>query len=234
VEVPLMTSCVAQCLIALLLLAGYARAGSTAEPFNGKNLEGWSLKAHAKGSNHWTVGTAAISDKDPRELTASAEGNQLINVHGHGQDLFTKRNFRDVVVEIEVMVPKGSNSGIYLMGEYEVQVLDSFGKSAPDVGDMGAIYGVRAPSGAKYREPGQWNTFRIEFAAPRFDAAGKKTASAKFLKVELNGKVIHENVEAPSPTRSALTGKERPEGPLMLQGDHGPVAYRNIRITTKD
>ena len=100
--------------------------------------------------------------------------------------------------------------------------------------DIGAIYGVRPPTNPPYRAPGQWNTFRIDFQAPRFDGAGKKIASAKFIKVELNGKVIHENVEVPAPTRSALTGKERPAGPLMLQGDHGPVAYRNLRITPRD
>lgn len=229
-----MSSRLAHCAIALLLLTGFAQAGPPVEPFNGRNLDGWNLKTHGKGENHWTVGAATVSDKDPRELAASADGEQLINVHGHGQDLFTKQNFRDVVVEIEVMVPKGSNSGIYLMGEYEVQVLDSFGKKEPDVGDMGAIYGVRAPRGATYHEPGKWNSFRIEFQAPRFDAGGKKTANAKFIQVQFNGKVIHENVEVAAPTRSALTGKERPAGPLMLQGDHGPVAYRNIRITPKN
>ncbi|QNN24469.1 DUF1080 domain-containing protein [Planctomycetales bacterium ZRK34] len=229
-----MTTRLAQCTIALLLAAGILFAGPPVEPFNGKNLDGWNLKHHGKGDNHWTVGTAAISTADPRELTASEGGNQLINVHGHGQDLFTKQTFRNVVVELEVMVPKGSNSGIYLMGEYEVQVLDSFGKDKPNEGDMGAIYGIHAPKNPPYRAPGQWNTFRIDFQAPRFDGAGKKIASAKFIKVELNGKVIHENVEVPAPTRSALTGKERPAGPLMLQGDHGPVAYRNLRITPRD
>ncbi len=127
------------------------------------------------------------------------------------------------------MIPKGSNSGIYLMGEYEVQVLDSYGKETVGPGDMGGIYVTAAPRKNACKKPGEWQKFVIEFQAPRF-AEGKKTANAKFLKVTLNGEVIHENVEAPKPTTSCLTGKEAPTGPLMLQGDHGPVAFRNLKI----
>ena len=65
------------------------------------------------------------------------------------------------------------------------------------------------------------------FRAPRFDAGGKKTANARFVKVVHNGQVIHENVEVTGPTRAAAFNDEKPHGPLMLQGDHGPVAYRN-------
>ena len=78
--------------------------------------------------------------------------------------------------------------------------------------------------------PGQWQTFDITFRAPRFDAAGKKIADARLVRVAHNGKVIHENVDLHGPTRGALAEEEKPMGPLRLQGDHGPVAYRNLRI----
>jgi hypothetical protein len=81
------------------------------------------------------------------------------------------------------------------------------------------------------KPPGEWQKFVIDFRAPKFDESGKKIANARFVKVELNGQVLHENVEMKGPTPSGVTGKEAPEGPLMFQGDHGPVAYRNIRIT---
>jgi hypothetical protein len=71
----------------------------------------------------------------------------------------------------------------------------------------------------------------VTFRAPKFDASGTKTANAVFVKVVHNGKVIHENVEVSGPTRASGFGDEKPTGPLMLQGDHGPVAYRNIRLS---
>ena len=70
----------------------------------------------------------------------------------------------------------------------------------------------------------------VSFRAPRFDAAGKKTANARFVKVTLNGTVIHEDVEVESPTGHAWHNKEVARGPLLLQGDHGPVAFRNVRV----
>jgi hypothetical protein len=117
------------------------------------------------------------------------------------------------------------------MGEYEVQVLDSFGKDAnPGPGDMGAIYGAQPPKNPKYRKPGEWSQYEIHWQAPRFDAEGKKTANGKFLKVILNGKLIHENLEMTKPTPAGVDGKEKAQGPIMFQGNHGPVSYRNIRV----
>jgi hypothetical protein len=117
------------------------------------------------------------------------------------------------------------------MGEYEVQVFDSFGKAKPGPGDMGAIYGANPPPVNAAKKPGEWQRYVIEFQAPTFDAEGKKTANAKFIKVELNGQVLHENLEMKGPTPSGVTGKEAATGPLMFQGDHGPVAFRNITLT---
>jgi hypothetical protein len=135
---------------------------------------------------------------------------------------------------VEVMVPRGSNSGIYIMGEYEIQVCDSFGREKLTQGDMGAIYSAAAPSAQACKEPGQWQSYQIRYRAPRFDAAGKKITNAKIEEVILNGVVIHKDVEVKGPTGGSLRNREAPQGPLMFQGDHGPVAYRNIRVKPLD
>jgi hypothetical protein len=132
------------------------------------------------------------------------------------------------------MVPKGSNSGVYLMGEYEVQILDSYGKPDDKLtqGDLGALYSAAAPKKNAAKKPGEWQKFVIDFQAPRFDGK-KKIGNARFTKVELNGETIHENVEVTKGATGGALGEEVAVGPLMLQGDHGPVAYRNIRVTPK-
>ena len=121
------------------------------------------------------------------------------------------------------------------MGEYEVQVLDSWGK--PDnkmsAGDIGAIYSAAVPKLNASKKPGEWQKLIIDFQAPKFDG-GKKSANVKFLKVELNGKVLHENVEMNGPTPGGVSGQEHAEGPLMFQGNHGAVAFRDIKITPLD
>jgi hypothetical protein len=121
------------------------------------------------------------------------------------------------------------------MGEYEVQILDSFGKPDDKLGpgDMGGIYHTAAPKKNACKKPGEWQKFVIDFQAPKFEGE-KKTANGKFIKVTLNDVVIHENVEVKESTGGGLTGKEHPTGPLMFQGDHGPVAFRNIKITPRN
>jgi hypothetical protein len=110
-------------------------------------------------------------------------------------------------------------------------VLDSFGKEKMGTGDIGALYGAAPPKVNASKAPGEWQKFVIDFRAPKFDDGGKKVANARFVKIELNGQVIQENVEMKGVTPAGVTGKEAPAGPLMFQGDHGPVAYRNIKIT---
>ena len=128
------------------------------------------------------------------------------------------------------MVPKGSNSGIYLHGNYEVQVLDSFGRENIGPGDIGGIYGAQAPRVNAAKAPGEWQKFVIDFQAPRFDG-DRKISNAVFKRVLLNGQLIHENVEVKAPTGGSLGRGESAKGPLMFQGDHGAVAYRNIQLT---
>jgi len=200
--------------------------------FNGKDLNDWEVKGD-KNKSKWVVGTAMMSPDDPKLLVAQKGKGEMINLashHGDSIDIYSKAKFGDCRIELQVMVPKSSNSGIYVMGEYEVQVLDSWEKVKPASSDMGGIYGATPPRVNACMKPGEWQQYVIEFLAPKFTAGGKKVANAKFIKVELNGQLLHENIEVSGPTGGALTGKEAPTGPLMFQGNHGPVAYRNIII----
>ena len=219
-------------LILTLALATLSQSGEKAAmPFNGKDLTGWKLRGDAK-KNKWQVGAASVNDKGT--LVFEKDGKELVNTAGGGIDIYTEQVFADCTVEVEVMVPKGSNSGIYLMGRYEVQVLDSFGKKDDKLTyqDMGAIYSVAVPKVNACKKPGEWQKFVIEFKAPRFDGK-KKITEPIFVKVTLNDQVIHENVKVTKGATGGALGAEVPAGPLMLQGDHGPVAFRNLKITPK-
>jgi Domain of Unknown Function (DUF1080)/PA14 domain len=166
----------------------------------------------------------------------------LLNMNDDKKKSHLLTNFEhgDIELELELMVPKGSNSGIYLQGRYEVQILDSWGVKNPSYGDLGGIYRNwetkpgeiymgKAPLSNPAKAPGLWQKFKIIFQAPRFDTGGKKISNAKFISVELNGIKIHDNLEVPLPTGGPIDKTETAKGPLMIQGDHGPVAFRNIR-----
>jgi len=212
--------------------------------FNGKDLSGWKLRGDltkAKAKSKWVVGQCVVDVSNPEKLNVLMPGEPvttarvaaLINISG-GVDLISEKTFKDCTVEVEFMIPKGSNSGIYLMGQYEVQIYDTFGKKGPaGPGDMGGIYKTAAPKVDACKKFGEWQKFVIDFQAPRFEN-GKKVANAKFVKVVFNGQVIHENVEPKGPTGGELVPKsEVPEGPIMIQGDHGPVAIKSLSVTPK-
>jgi type 1 glutamine amidotransferase len=200
----------------------------TIELFNGRNLDGWKLRRD-RGSQ-WVVGEVMIDSADPTNLMVQGSAGDLVNAQGRGVDLITVDEFGDCTLEIDLMVPRRSNSGIYLQGNYEIQVLDSYGKQQMSPGDLGGIYGAAAPATNAAKAPGEWQTFLIEFQAPRFED-GQKVKNAIFKKIVLNGEVIQENVEVAGPTGGNLGRGDVARGPLMLQGDHGPVAFRNIKIT---
>jgi hypothetical protein len=206
-------------------------------------LAGEGLSSWREKTGDWmVVGDAKMDSENPRSITTSSGAGILVNgPTGRTSNLFSKLEHGDVEAHIEFMVPKGSNSGVYFQGRYEVQILDSWGVAEEKLkhGDCGGIYerwaGGRGfeghpPRVNASRAPGQWQSFDVVFRAPRFDADGKKTADAKFIKVVHNGVVVHENVEVTGPTRAAAFSDEARLGPLMLQGDHGPVAYRSIRL----
>ncbi|HEY3402786.1 MAG TPA: family 16 glycoside hydrolase [Ohtaekwangia sp.] len=177
-----------------------------------------------------------------KAVTFVAGKGILLNINDEVKKdhIITTFEHGDIELELEVMLPKGSNSGIYLQGRYEVQLLDSWGVKNPKYSDIGGIYRNwetdpakiymgKAPLSNPAKAPGLWQTLKISFQAPRFDAAGKKIANARFEYVELNGVRIHDNVEVPLPTGGPVENNEKPTGPIMIQGDHGPVAIRNFR-----
>lgn len=198
--------------------------------------------------NTWSSSTRVTLDpSDPTRLTAApgsgpapTPGPEVWNSPtGKVTNIVTTESFGDLELAIEFMVPKGSNSGIYLHGLYEIQVFDSFGVADLKTSDCGGIYhrwidakpvGGSAPKRNASLAPGQWQSFRAFFRAPRFDAQGRKTANARFLRVLLNGTLIQEYVEVEGGTRSHMPIPEAARNPLMIQGDHGPVAYRHLFV----
>jgi len=192
----------------------------------------------------WQIAGGAMMDaQNPKRLAATNGSGVIVNgPKGKTVDVLSKADFGDVKAHVEFMVPQGSNSGVYFMGRYEIQVFDSWGVKQPQHSDCGGIYQRwdehRNPKGYEGRSPrvnaslppGQWQSYDVIFRAPRFDAKGNKIANAKFVKVVHNGIVVHENEEVTGPTRASTYHDEQARGPLMLQGDHGSVAYRNIRI----
>ena len=205
--------------------------------FNGKNLGGW-----RRPTGDWRiVGAVRLDPADQKHFkTQPGDGVLISSAAHHTVNLLSAAEFGDCEAHVEFCVPRQSNSGVYLLGRYEVQVFDSWGVAQPKPSDCGGIYAScsdpkpdysgHAPAINASRPPGEWQSFDITFRAPRFDASGKKIENAKFIKVIHNGRVIQENVEVPRPTCAARWLDEKPTGPLMLQGDHGPVAYRQVVI----
>lgn len=156
--------------------------------------------------------------------------------------LVTKESFDDIELELDFMMAPSSNAGVYLMGRYEVQLLDSWLEKNPTHADCGGIYqrwdesrGERKgyegvpPLVNACRAPGLWQHLRILFRAPTFDEQGNKLTPARFEQVFLNGTLVQEQISVSGPTRAALFSDEQASGPIMIQGDHGKVALRNIR-----
>jgi hypothetical protein len=204
-----------------------------------KDLGSWKSPTGA-----WEIVGEVRPDSDrPRRLVAEPGSGVIYNGPGGGtNNLVSKEAFGDVEVHVEFLIPKGSNSGVKLEGVYEIQIADSWGVAKPKASDCGGIY-PRAELLPRYhhidegypprvnasKPPGEWQTLDITFRAPRFEE-GKKVADARFDKVVLNGQVVQEDVAVPYPTGNVWRQKESPTGPLLLQADHGPVAFRNVRV----
>lgn len=212
-------------------------------PFTDLLLE--DLSAFRPTADNWSISGSVLSDHtEEKHLVTEAGKGVLVNQpdENHFDNLFTNTEHGDLELKLEAMIPKGSNSGIYLQGRYEIQLFDSWQKETPGFSDCGGIYqrwDESRPEGERGFEghppvknatkaPGLWQELHIIFRAPRFDAAGNKVQNAVFEKVILNDVLIHEMVEVTGPTRAAAFLDEAPTGPLMIQGDHGPVALRNI------
>lgn len=169
--------------------------GKPTKIFDGTSLKGW----HATGNNQWLAEKGVL--RSPKS----------------GANLVTDKSYTDFKLHIEFRYPKGSNSGIYLRGRYEVQVADSKGLE-PLVDNLGAIYGFITPSEMVAKDAGEWQTYDI-------------TLIGRMVTLVANGKTVIVNQEIPGITGGALDSNEGEPGPLLIQGDHGPVEYRNIIIT---
>ncbi len=211
----------------------------------GVTLTGNDFSKWRSDTGQWQIVGDVFTTPDNDKALSSRPGAGVIlnGPSGRTSHLFSKDQFADIKAHIEFMVPKGSNSGVYFMGRYEIQVYDSWLTESEYPGiECGGIYQRwdenRQPKGYEGHSPrinasrpaGQWQTFDVIFRAPRFDGNGQKLSNARFEKVVHNGVVIHSDVELTGPTRASAYNDDKPKGPLMLQGDHGPVAYRNIRI----
>ena len=166
----------------------------------------------------------------------------LLNINDKEKNdaLVTNWEHGDLLLELEIMLPKGSNSGLYFQGRYELQLKDSWGVKNPLGSDMGGFHnnwekdedkifrGIPPTSNAS-KAPGLWQKYKVHFQAPRFNEAGDKISNAKFISVDLNGVRIHSNVEVPTYTGGPIEKNEVAKGPLLIQGNHGPVAIRNFK-----
>lgn len=232
---------------ALLCLGSWVVRGSEPAP---RLVEGEAVLAQLADfrpvAGNWTEARGLVGD--PRRdtvLQPVAGGGILVNRPSPAQrgHLFSTWEHGDVELELEFLLAPGSNSGVYLMGRYEVQLRDSWRIAVPGVGESGAVYsrwdGARgvgnesfegsAPRVNASRAPGLWQTLRVDFRAPRFGPDGAKQEPARFVRVWLNGTLVQENVTIGGPTRSAAFADEAAWGPLMIQGDHGSLAIRGLR-----
>jgi len=158
-----------------------------------------------------------------------------------GGDIITKDKFRDCRIHIEFMPPdmgpqaKGQargNSGVYVMNAYEIQVLDSYGLPKLEMGDCASIYSKKIPDKNAAKPPGQWQTYDMEFKAPKFDASGKKVANGR-ITIVWNGQKVHDNIEIDGPCPGGAP--ETPQGGAIRLQDHGnPVRFRNIWVVPGD
>ena len=180
--------------------------GKPVKLFNGKDLTGWRLINPNQANGFKVINGELVNDPVNPEGQRLSFGN-----------LRTDAEFEDFKLSLEVNVPAGSNSGVYLRGIYEVQVVDSYGKGL-DPHNMGALYSRITPSEAAEKPAGEWQTMEMILCN-------------RHLTVVLNGKKIIDNQPVYGPTGGAMHADVSIPGPIYLQGDHGKVLYRNIVLT---
>ena len=170
--------------------------------FNGKDTTGWHLR-RKDGHNSWSIDDSVLKN--------------TVNAGEHGTDLVTDKKFWNFTVRYEFQVPDNSNSGFYLRGRHEIQILGDFKSGKAAKGGNGAIYNHTAPSEFASKPGDEWQT-------------AEATIIGNKITVTLNGKKIHDNVECNKATGSEIDNKVTESGPIFLQGDHGTVWFRNMRI----
>jgi len=229
--------------------------------FNGKDLSGWTFH-NPKAKKVWVVcDEVRLDPADPARLIPEGRGGTpdavlLCGDDGRGSDIMTSDNFYNYELHLEFTVPKGSNSGVYNRGLFEIQIFDSFGKPKLGFHDCGALYERAYPSENLSKPPGEWQRYDITMKGKKLslvwngktvfqdhDVRYGETDKEAFerLKQENAGKPPELQVKLEEKdgkyvgffgeggTRSGMPGPDRP-GPILLQGDHGPVAFRHIRI----
>lgn len=218
---------------------------SYAQTNNFTNIPLTDLNAFSTYGPNWTIASNAEASINKEGYMKALPGTgAIVNIVSvkNKSHLITKEEFGDVELELDFMMAKQSNSGIYLQGRYEVQLFDSWQKLRPTYVDCGGIYqrwddnrtGEKgyegmAPFTNVSRAAGLWQHMKIKFRAPRFDDKGVKVENARFEEVYLNGVLVQQQAEVTGPTRSSAFNEEKPTGPVMIQGDHGNVAFRNIK-----
>jgi hypothetical protein len=233
-------------MVGTIFAALFMAALSAAQPGDDKGwidlfADGWG--AWETPTGEWLdVGDVELDPQNPRKFV-TREGKGVRFNGKAGKNLFTKQKFADIELHLEFNLPRGSNSGVKFHGHYEIQLYDSFGKKEVSGEDCGGIY-PRAEAKPKYhhidkgippkvnasKPAGEWQSLDVVFVAPRFDAAGKKTKNARIARASLNGQLIHQDQELLTPTGDRWQNPEMFEGPLLLQADHGPIAFRNVRV----
>ena len=171
--------------------------------FNGKDMTGWKLR-RADGHKSWSVLPGSIL-------------KNTVEKGAHGTDLVTEQKFWNFTVRYEFMTPDGSNSGFYLRGRHEIQILGDYKSGEATKTCNGSIYNFKAPDKFVTKPGGEWQSAEATIIGDR-------------ITVILNGVKIHDNVQCDQPTGSEIDGQVNEPGPIFLQGDHGTVSFRNIRI----
>ncbi len=174
------------------------KPGTPVKLFNGTDLTGW-LAQNPDRPLNWIVKDGALANQEK------------------ANNIYSDKKFLDFKLDIEFNVGEHSNSGIYLRGRHEIQVLDDFGQ-APESHKNGAIYGFLTPKVNASKKAGEWQKLTA-------------TIVANHVTIVLNGQTIIDDQEIPGITGGALDSNEAEPGAIMLQGDHGPVMFRNIVVT---
>ena len=171
--------------------------------FNGKDTTGWKLRNPA-GHNSWSVLPGGVLKNTVERGT-------------HGTDLLTEKKFWNFTVRYEFMTPDGSNSGFYLRGRYEIQILGDYKSGKVSNSCNGSLYNFKAPDQFVTKPGGEWQSAEATIIGDR-------------VTVTLNGVKIHDNVQVTRPTGGELDHQLSEPGAIFLQGDHGTVSFRNILI----
>ncbi|MGV8879614.1 MAG: 3-keto-disaccharide hydrolase [Sphingobacteriaceae bacterium] len=203
------------------------------------------LTTFSEPGKNWVIASdAKVNYRLPGNMEAVKGYGVVVNnlSKSDKSHLVTKEKFGDLELELDFMMASASNSGVYLQGRYEIQLFDSWKKLQPSFADCGGIYQRWQEEKGNFegtspvmnvtRAPGLWQNLVIKFRAPKFNLKGEKIANAVFEQVFLNGVLVQEQAQVTGPTVSAMfpdENDEQPIGPIVLQGDHGKVAFKNIR-----